>query len=148
MEKYCRRITVVLSSRLDEPARRIIVVVGPRQVGKTTAIRQVLAGRDEASYVFYPVNGAGKNNGQWIPSYDMTTTPDIEGDYFDGLSHPKDATWLTQTWRKARQTARDWQEKSKQSIPLPHLPSSQGTDGLNVAPPFVLVYDEIQKIPD
>ncbi len=32
----------VLKGRLEEPNNRIQVVVGPRQVGKTTMVRQVL----------------------------------------------------------------------------------------------------------
>lgn len=40
---YQRDLTTVLSKRLQEPRRFVQVITGPRQVGKTTAIQQVLA---------------------------------------------------------------------------------------------------------
>lgn len=40
---YKRDITIVISKRLREPRRFVQVITGPRQVGKTTAIQQVLA---------------------------------------------------------------------------------------------------------
>ena len=40
---FKRDITLTLGRRLQEPARSIQVVIGPRQVGKTTAIQQLLA---------------------------------------------------------------------------------------------------------
>ena len=40
---YQRAITQTITRRLKEPRRFLQVVVGPRQVGKTTAIQQVLA---------------------------------------------------------------------------------------------------------
>ncbi|MBI3009395.1 MAG: AAA family ATPase, partial [Candidatus Omnitrophica bacterium] len=40
---YKREITSTLSRRLQEPRRFVQVITGPRQVGKTTAIQQVLA---------------------------------------------------------------------------------------------------------
>lgn len=43
---YRRPMADVLARRLDEPRRFIQVVAGPRQVGKTTLIRQILASSD------------------------------------------------------------------------------------------------------
>jgi len=43
---YRRPVADVLAHRLDEPRRFIQVVAGPRQVGKTTLIRQILASSD------------------------------------------------------------------------------------------------------
>jgi len=43
---FRRAMFDVLSSRLAEPRRFLQVVAGPRQVGKTTLVRQVLAARD------------------------------------------------------------------------------------------------------
>jgi len=45
-----RSQAAVLRSRLDEPPVFMIVVAGPRQIGKSTLVRQVLAGR-AASFV-------------------------------------------------------------------------------------------------
>ncbi|UCG43253.1 MAG: AAA family ATPase, partial [candidate division WOR-3 bacterium] len=43
---YVRPIAEVLAGRLVEPRRFIQVVAGPRQVGKTTLVRQVLGQLD------------------------------------------------------------------------------------------------------
>ena len=40
---YKRALTQIISKRLHEPRRFVQVITGPRQVGKTTAIHQVLA---------------------------------------------------------------------------------------------------------
>ncbi|MDP3722632.1 MAG: AAA family ATPase, partial [Candidatus Omnitrophota bacterium] len=39
---YKRTLTTIISKRLQEPRRFVQVITGPRQVGKTTAIQQVL----------------------------------------------------------------------------------------------------------
>lgn len=46
MTAYAHPLVDVLRARLDEPRRFIQVLAGPRQVGKTTVIRQVLDGID------------------------------------------------------------------------------------------------------
>ena len=43
MKEFVRDQGRVLAARLAEPRRFIQVVAGPRQVGKTTLVRQVLA---------------------------------------------------------------------------------------------------------
>jgi AAA+ ATPase superfamily predicted ATPase len=40
-----RRHSLTLRHRLNEPPTFMVVVAGPRQVGKSTLVRQVLAGR-------------------------------------------------------------------------------------------------------
>jgi len=44
LPKFQRTFTAMLCARLEEPRRFIQVVAGPRQVGKTTVVEQVLAG--------------------------------------------------------------------------------------------------------
>ncbi|MBI5039222.1 MAG: ATP-binding protein [Nitrospirae bacterium] len=44
MSSYRRRLTEIIARRLREKRRFIQVIMGPRQVGKTTAIQQVLDG--------------------------------------------------------------------------------------------------------
>ncbi|MBI5407691.1 MAG: AAA family ATPase, partial [Nitrospirae bacterium] len=44
MSSYKRRLTEIIAGRLREKRRFIQVIMGPRQVGKTTAIQQVLDG--------------------------------------------------------------------------------------------------------
>ncbi len=49
---YSRRHVTLLSARLAEPVRLIQILAGPRQVGKTTIIRQLLNDKKTASYTF------------------------------------------------------------------------------------------------
>ena len=42
---YSRPHLKTLQARLDEPPKFMIVVAGPRQIGKSTMVRQALAGR-------------------------------------------------------------------------------------------------------
>jgi uncharacterized protein len=46
---FQRDHAAVLASRLNEPRRFVHVVAGPRQVGKTTLVQQVLAKFDRPS---------------------------------------------------------------------------------------------------
>jgi len=62
---YMRPETTALANRLAEPRRFIQVVAGPRQVGKTTVVRQVLAGVGrQATYV--SADEPGLRNAQWL----------------------------------------------------------------------------------
>ena len=48
LPSYKRLMAKLLAQRVEEPRRFIQVVTGPRQVGKTTLVRQVLAASDMA----------------------------------------------------------------------------------------------------
>lgn len=75
---YRRAAYETLRDRLLEPRRFIQVVTGPRQVGKTTLVRQVLADR----------------TGRW-----HAATADDPG--------IRDATWLAAQWEVGRQLSQD-----------------------------------------
>lgn len=108
----------ILRQRLDESPRFMIVIAGPRQVGKTTLVRQVLSSR--------PATIAAAD--QPIPEPDdpfarpsaesLPTTRFVPGT-------PLTAEWLIEQWTRARSRARA-------------LPDGES---------FVLVIDEVQKIP-
>jgi len=70
---YVRQINQVLISRLKEPRRFIQVLYGPRQVGKTTAMRQVIESLS-------------------IPSHSVSADqPTLQG-----------TSWLEEQWERAR----------------------------------------------
>ena len=103
----------VITSRLDEPASLIQILAGPRQVGKTTLILQLLASRKSDSHT-------------WV------ATDDPAGEAVDMASQsqefilpqtPRNEMWLIQVWERARAAAKNYQG------------------------PYLLVVDEIQKIP-
>ena len=77
LKPYRRGIFAELASRLGEEAARIQVVSGPRQVGKTTAVRQALAALGEPSH------------------YASADEPAL-----------RDSAWLEAQWEEGRRLAR------------------------------------------
>lgn len=55
----------ILLERLREPAERIQIVAGPRQVGKTTLVRQVLAAAD-VPYQYASADDPGLRDSAWL----------------------------------------------------------------------------------
>ncbi|MEY4766935.1 MAG: hypothetical protein RI907_3608 [Pseudomonadota bacterium] len=114
----------VLLQRLSESAQAIVFVTGPRQVGKSTMVRQALQ-RQPGLYLAADQADAGWGVDPWA----------VAGQGLDALGMPtaagapKDGRWLAQQWTVAR--ARALQQAADQPQ----------------APPFVLAIDEIQKIP-
>jgi len=78
LQTYRRGIFEVLASRLAEEAARIQVVSGPRQVGKTTVVRQVLAALEQPDH------------------YASADDPSL-----------RDSAWLEAQWEEGRRLARD-----------------------------------------
>ena len=74
MENFLRPTTHRLIDRLTEPVRRIIVVAGPRQIGKTTAVHQALRGRPVASWKFHAVDAPDTDTNAPLESLDDQVT--------------------------------------------------------------------------
>lgn len=134
MENYLRPTTHRLMMRLTEPVRRIIVVAGPRQIGKTTAVHQALRGRPPLSCKFHAVDA---------PDTDADAPLDFSASSagatrMPGMAPPQDAAWLIEKWQAARRAAIDWR------LHRPPFPEEQP----ETPQPYVLVFDEIQHIPD
>ena len=62
---YQRKQYNVLLARMQEKRRFIQVVMGPRQVGKSTLTKQVL-GTTSIPYVFYPADAVPATQQNWI----------------------------------------------------------------------------------
>ncbi len=62
---YKRQYTDILADRLNEPRRFIQVVSGPRQVGKTTLVDQVLQGQQQP-YIFASADEPTLRGSEWI----------------------------------------------------------------------------------
>lgn len=62
---FQREYAAVLATRLAEPRRVIQVVAGPRQVGKTTLVQQVLTQLDRAN-VFVSADEPALRDGAWL----------------------------------------------------------------------------------
>ncbi|MFT3849009.1 MAG: AAA family ATPase [Propionivibrio sp.] len=113
-----RRQINTLRQRLQEFPRFMVVVAGPRQVGKTTLVRQILTEyREESRFIAadQPISETGDPfgfHGVSVPTQLLA-------------SAPADTEWLIQQWMQARAKAR-------------MLPEGRC---------YVLAIDEIQKIP-
>ncbi len=122
MVVYKRAQMSQLLNRLSEKPRRLTIVTGPRQTGKTTLVQQVLGQLDRPSrYV-----SVDEPDPDLLPTSSnldglMPEFGDLPNVLLDG---PKDARWLVRHWERAR------------------VASEQSDRG------FVLAIDEIQKIPD
>lgn len=130
--KYQRPQAKTLTDRLNEPVRRIIIVAGPRQVGKTTLVRSTLQTRASYSYRYLPV-GEPRSSFSEPPS-----GPD--GNIIDAGIEKPDVAWLTWQWEEARR-ATDEFVKGFADKPADF-------SGAVDKPKFVLALDGVQKIPN
>ncbi|MDE0496041.1 MAG: ATP-binding protein [Acidimicrobiaceae bacterium] len=90
MEQYERSQVGVLVDRLDEPVERIITIVGPRQCGKTTMVRQALA------KVSYPYRYEA------VDLLEPSATTPIRSAATEAPASvvPRDTAWLARVWRE------------------------------------------------
>ena len=79
-----------LRDRLQEPSLFITIVAGPRQVGKTTLVRQALA---HCAHHFLAVDQPAEPRALGALT---SQTSEIDG-------APRDAAWLIRSWKDARQ---------------------------------------------
>lgn len=118
---FIRPIYAQIETRLRETPRRIQILAGPRQVGKTTLVTQLLERRSVQSAAFV--------------SADLQTPPVLSYAMPIGLTSaalpgaPADTRWLEEHWNQAMVLAAQW--------------AQSGTDV-----PFVFIVDEIQNIPN
>ena len=62
-----RKHNDILLSRIREPRKTIHVVAGPRQVGKTTMVKQVLQ-KLSLPYLFFTADAVNPDDSNWIPA--------------------------------------------------------------------------------
>lgn len=117
MEHYRRPQAATLLKRLGESVHWIHIVAGPRRVGKTTLVRQVLGEYSTHRRLYVSADQTeGITNSPSSPANHAATTHVATG-------MKTDAAWLIRQWQEARLQA------SRSSAP------------------FVLAIDEVQKIP-
>ncbi|MGM9790959.1 MAG: AAA family ATPase [Candidatus Cryptobacteroides sp.] len=62
---YRRAQLSILETRMAEPRRTIQVIMGPRQIGKSTMISQFVE-LTSIPYTLFSADGVGKTNTEWI----------------------------------------------------------------------------------
>lgn len=110
-----------LLARLREVPRRLVVIAGPRQTGKTTLVRAALARVDRPT-LYMPVDETPDETLPLPPAPAVAMESDMTQEVVS--SDLKDRRWLAEVWRNARTKATE---------------SERGA---------VLALDEIQKIPN
>jgi uncharacterized protein len=96
---YRRPESTTLHERLREAPRFLIIVAGPRQVGKTTMVSDVLADYPHECYSFVAVDSPEESP---LADTGQTTAPTQRQ-----LTEPRDSAWLVDIWQRARTTARN-----------------------------------------
>jgi hypothetical protein len=96
---YQRQEVRTLLDRLSEPPRFLIFIAGPRQVGKTTLVRDALAQYDQKRYNFVPVDQPDEAHPSGFTS--------AENVAYAQDAKPRDAAWLVSQWQRARAAARE-----------------------------------------
>ena len=120
---YTRPVIAELQARVTQDGPRAIqIVAGPRQVGKTTVVRQLLERRPMPSGMYVAVDE---------PMWSARSGDIAPGTVGITYSARADGGWLAEQWQRAMIAARTWAQMN-------------GADPL----PFLLVVDEIQKIVD
>lgn len=121
---YQRPIARILETRLAEVPQQLQILAGPRQVGKTTLIRQMLAGRPAASHYFVAVDNPAQSSAVAFDGTSPRLAPaeNAGAPLFDSVQ---------EHWQVAERRASAW-DRSNHPI----------AEKL----PFVLVFDEIQLV--
>lgn len=114
---FLRNQVHALKNRLQEAPQFITIVTGPRQVGKTTLVRQALT---SCANYFVAVDQPIEARPFTFDSFSSPTS-EVEG-------APRDAAWLIRRWKEARQRYQTFQQT-------------------HAGQAFAFVLDEIQKMP-
>jgi uncharacterized protein len=134
--KFKRNHVQILQSRLQEPVRFINILVGPRQVGKTTITQQI------AEQLTSQSRQIGEKDKFFLQ---ISTEQAVEINTVDSTQTiPRfSKEWLPQIWRQARENAlklEKGQLEQKRSATIADIQEKE-------LKAYVLVIDEIQKIP-
>ncbi|WP_420624815.1 ATP-binding protein [Candidatus Poriferisodalis sp.] len=119
MADYRRPQVATIVERLSEPPERLLAIFGPRQSGKTTAVRQAL----ETIRRGWRIIAVEPGGTDWSSDEPGPFDTDVTAERHARLSSaPRDAEWLIEVWEQCRHRAKE------------------SPDG------YVLVLDEIQEL--
>lgn len=110
-----REDAAVLAARLAEPRRFVQVVAGPRQVGKTTLVQQVLAKGDRAN-LFVSADEPALRDGAWLSAQWERARLQARGASKDGAVLALDEVQKIPEWSET--VKRLWDEDTRRRVPL------------------------------
>ena len=96
---YQRPPAAVLRNRLSEAPRRIQIVAGPRQVGKSTLVKAVLGERDPDSSTYRSADPGEK-------AIEVSSRVALNQRELERAPAVSDARWLEHQWQIAHERAR------------------------------------------
>lgn len=114
-----REHATLLATRLAEPRRFLQVVAGPRQVGKTTLVQQVLAHLDRPS-VFVSADEPGLRDGAWLAAQWERARLLAKDSGKQGAVLALDEVQKIPDWSEA--VKRLWDEDTRRRLPLRVVP--------------------------
>lgn len=124
MITYQRPVISTILDRLRKSRKHLVIIMGPRQTGKTTVLLQALRQIDRP-YSYLPADrseSSSPDNNMFSGAFQETAT--TQARITSPISEEKDSRWLERKWEQARTEAK----RSKQG--------------------FILAFDEIQEIPN
>ena len=127
--KYQRPIVAVIARRVAEPSPQLLIISGPRQVGKTSAILQVVEKISQSGWHFNAADKPTEAN-----PFELRTVRQAE----EKAPALFTSLWLVEQWRAARRRAVQWKAEQEQRARAER--TSHG------AKPYILVFDEVHLI--
>ncbi len=112
---FQRRHAAVLASRLTEPRRFLHVVAGPRQVGKTTLVQQVLEQLDHPS-IFISADEPTLRDGAWLAAQWERARVLARDSGKQGAVFALDEAQKIPNWSEV--VKRHWDEDTRHHLPL------------------------------
>ena len=112
---YKREYYHTIKSRLEEPRRFLQIVMGPRQVGKTTLVQQVL--RDiSLPYLYVSADNVAATNVEWIAEQWMTARSRLKYDNQESAILVIDEIQKIRNWSEV--VKKLWDEDTQNDVEL------------------------------
>ncbi len=113
--EYKRNVYYTIQKRLDEPRRFVQVVMGPRQVGKSTVVRQVLEDRNKP-FLFYSADTVPTTYATWISECWASARLQMRANQYDELVLVIDEVQKLHNW--SEYVKKEWDSDSLNRINL------------------------------
>ena len=104
---YKRAEYQIIKRRLEEPRRFIQVVMGPRQVGKSTTTKQVLQDIDTA-YLFFSADNVPASDSTWVSNCWASTRSVLKNKNLECIILIIDEIQKIQNWSEV--VKKEWDE--------------------------------------